>query len=117
MRAHSVPMTVVMSALALAGTVLPQRGYATTEGRPDTPFGACVLVGGLRAPARLRVYVEQKDNKKGASLWSGTIARDQRIKVSSSTDRIIYDYRYDDSDTWKEENHTWCHNDADEKVP
>ena len=78
---------------------------------------SCVLVGGIRAPAQLKVYVEKNDDTKGALLWEGTIQRDQKITINSPTERIIYDHRFDDRDPWQMNTHAWCRSNSEEKVP
>lgn len=76
------------------------------------------IVGGGRCPAIVRIYVEKPDNTKGTQLlperW---LQRDERIPLQTETGRIIYDYRYDANDTWKENVHAWLHNGEETKIP
>jgi hypothetical protein len=63
------------------------------------------------------VYVEKSDGTKGTPLWEGIIQRDEKRSIDSPTERIIFNYRFNDEDQWKEDVHAWCHNNDEVKVP
>jgi|GEM_PF-2985465 len=76
------------------------------------------VMGGISAPAIIRVYEEKNDNTKGRELLSERwIQRDEKIQLTTETGRIIYDYKYRGDDSWKTDVHAWCHRNDITKVP
>jgi hypothetical protein len=101
MRARTLPIV----ALALLG--FPAAAPAET----------CVVVGGAKAPVEIRIFDESQQGAEGKQLYAGRLNREQRIPVTVSYLKFLYQYRVGAADPWSTPVSEWCQRGENRLVP
>lgn len=82
------------------------------------PWPTAVEKGFIKGRTRVtvRVYEETVSQSKGSVLYSDWLDADQYVSLSTERGRIIYDYKYPNSDTWTMDVHADCRGSREEAL-
>jgi hypothetical protein len=88
---------------ALAATALLAPGCATPPKAGSAPAQSCVIVGGPKAPAEVRIYESDPyASPAGKRIYVGILNHGERHLIESPTGRIWYAFRWSEGDSWRE---------------
>jgi hypothetical protein len=85
---------------------------------PSAPERSCVIVGGPKAPAEVRIYTSPPYGVPGGTrLFIGLLNRGERHLIQSTDGTIWYAYRWHEGDTWREGYVVQCRDGASIDLP
>jgi hypothetical protein len=103
--------------LAATALLAPACRTATAAGA-SAPEKSCVIVGGPKAPAEVRIYTSPPYGVPGGTrLFIGLLNRNERQHIQSTDGTIWYAYRWHEGDTWREGSVLPCRNGAPIDLP
>ncbi|HLA56331.1 MAG TPA: hypothetical protein VK623_09540 [Flavobacterium sp.] len=113
MKKNLIILLLIFAITSSFNNVTSERNFTKTN-TSETGF----IIGSLSAPAIIKVWEEKPDNSRGNLIYDERwIARDEKLTVNTESGRIIFDYKYSATDTWKTDNHAWCHKNEITKIP